>query len=47
LSGYIWDTDALYKAQRIAAAVPGVTRVVDQMELERAGTRGGGHSGTG
>lgn len=47
LSGYIWDTDALYKAKRIAAAVPGVTRVVDQMELERAGTRGGGHSGSG
>jgi BON domain len=47
LSGYIWDTDALYKAKRIAAGVPGVTRVVNQMELERAGSRGGGHSGSG
>jgi BON domain len=47
LSGYVWDIDALYKAKRIAAGVPGVTRVVNQMELERAGTRGGGHSGSG
>jgi osmotically-inducible protein OsmY len=47
LSGYIWDIDALYKAKRIAAGVPGVTRVVNQMELERAGSRGGGHSGSG
>ena len=47
LSGYIWDIDAIYKAKRIAAGVPGVTRVVNQMELERAGTRGGGHSGSG
>jgi osmotically-inducible protein OsmY len=47
LSGYVWDIDALYTAKRIAAGVPGVTRVVNQMELERAGTRGGGHSGSG
>jgi osmotically-inducible protein OsmY len=47
LSGYIWDIDAIYRAKRIAASVPGVTRVVNQMELERAGSRGGGHSGTG
>jgi osmotically-inducible protein OsmY len=46
LSGYIWDTDALYRAKRIAASVPGVRRVVNQMELERAGSRGGGHSGS-
>ena len=39
LSGYVWDTPALYHAQRIAAHVPGVTRVVDQMELEREGVR--------
>ena len=39
LSGYVWDTPALYRAQRIAARVPGVTRVVDQMELEREGAR--------
>jgi osmotically-inducible protein OsmY len=47
LSGYVWDTDALYRARRIAAGVPGVTRVVDQMELERERRGGGGHSGSG
>jgi osmotically-inducible protein OsmY len=47
LSGYVWDVDALYRAKKIAADTPGVTRVVDEMELERAGTRGGGHSGSG
>ena len=35
LSGYVWDTHAIYRAQKIAARVPGVTRVIDQMELER------------
>jgi len=47
LSGYIWDTDALYRAKQIAASVSGVKRVVNQMELEREGSRGGGHSGSG
>ena len=47
LSGYVWDVDAIYRARRIAAGVPGVTRVLDQMELEREGLRGGGHSGSG
>ena len=42
LSGYVWTTDALYHAQQIARAVPGVTRVHSQMELERQGNRGGG-----
>ena len=37
LSGYVWDPQAIYRAQKIAARVPGVTRVVDQMELEREG----------
>jgi osmotically-inducible protein OsmY len=46
LSGYVWTTDALYRAQEIAAAVPGVMRVRDHMELERQGNRGGG-DGTG
>ena len=46
LSGYVWTTDALYRAQEIARAVPGVTRVRDHMELERQGNRGGG-DGTG
>jgi osmotically-inducible protein OsmY len=44
LSGYVWTTDALYSAQRIARNVPGVTRVLDQMQLEREGLRGGGDS---
>jgi osmotically-inducible protein OsmY len=35
LGGYVWSTPALYRAEKIAAGVPGVTRVVDQMELER------------
>ena len=41
LGGYIWSTDALYRAKEITAGVPGVTRVVNAMELEREGTRGG------
>ena len=47
LSGYIWSTDALYKAKEIAAAVPGVTRVINEMELERQGIRGGVGTGSG
>ena len=42
LSGYVWTTDALYRAQQIARRVPGVTSVQDSMELERQGNRGGG-----
>lgn len=42
LSGYVWDTDAIYRARRIASAVPGVTRVVtSQLELERNGKNTG------
>ena len=37
LSGYVWDTPSLYRAEEIAARIPGVIRVKDQMELERAG----------
>jgi osmotically-inducible protein OsmY len=38
LSGYVWDTQAIYRARRIASAVPGVTRVVtSQLQLERNG----------
>jgi osmotically-inducible protein OsmY len=48
LSGYIWSIPAIYRAKQIAAGVPGVTRVVNAMELEREGTHGGGgHSGSG
>jgi osmotically-inducible protein OsmY len=35
LGGYVWNDHDLYQAQQIAATVPGVTRVVDEMELER------------
>ena len=42
LSGYVWGTDAIYAARRIASNVPGVTRVVtNQLELERNGRSGG------
>ena len=46
LSGYVWTTDALYRAQEIARRVPGVASVQNEMELERQGNRGGGE-GTG
>ena len=47
LSGYVWTIQALYHAKQIAAGVPGVTRVIDQMQLEREGLRGGGGRGAG
>jgi osmotically-inducible protein OsmY len=38
LSGYVWSTDAIYRARTIARNVPGVTDVVtSQLELERNG----------
>lgn len=37
LSGYVWSVSSLYQAEKIAGQVPGVTRVVDRMELERNG----------
>ena len=45
LSGYVWTTDALYGAERIARRVAGVTGIRDSMELERQGNRGGGDGG--
>jgi osmotically-inducible protein OsmY len=42
LSGYVWVPQAIYHAQKIAARVPGVTRVVDQMELVREGAAASG-----
>jgi osmotically-inducible protein OsmY len=42
LSGYVWTTDALYRAQEITRRVPGVTGVRDKLQLEREGNRGGG-----
>jgi len=42
LSGYVWSTDALYQARRLASSVPGVTGVVtSQLELERNGFSNG------
>ncbi len=38
LAGYVWNDNDLYEAKRIAATVPGVTDVVDDMELERGGS---------
>ena len=36
LSGYVWSTDAIYRARKIASNVPGVTAVrTNQLELER------------
>jgi osmotically-inducible protein OsmY len=40
LSGYVWSTDAIYRARTIARAVSGVRRVVtSHLELERNGLR--------
>jgi hypothetical protein len=38
LSGYVWDTQAIYRARKIASEVPGITRVVSsELRLERNG----------
>jgi hypothetical protein len=38
LSGYVWSTDAIYAARRIASNVPGITGVrTSQLQLERNG----------
>jgi hypothetical protein len=43
LSGYVWSTDAIYAARRIASNVPGVTGVrTNQLQLERNGRDNGG-----
>ena len=43
LSGYVWTTDAIYEARRVAGNVTGVTRVVTAgLELERNGRDSGG-----
>jgi osmotically-inducible protein OsmY len=38
LGGYVWNNSDLFLAQQIAVTVPGVTGVVDDMELERGGS---------
>jgi osmotically-inducible protein OsmY len=40
LGGYVWSDDDFLFAKNDAAAVPGITTVVDQMELMRGGTSG-------
>lgn len=43
LSGYVWSTDAIYAARKIAGNVPGVTGVrTNQLQLERNGRDTGG-----
>jgi hypothetical protein len=37
LSGYVWSTPAIHRAEELAASLPDVTRVIDQIELERNG----------
>ena len=38
LSGYVWSTNALYRARKVASSVPGVTGVTtSQLQLERNG----------
>jgi osmotically-inducible protein OsmY len=39
LSGYVWNAQALYRAKDVASSVPGITSVVDTLELERDGLR--------
>ncbi len=38
LGGYVWSDRDLYEAKEIAANVPGVTSVVDDLQLERGGS---------
>jgi osmotically-inducible protein OsmY len=40
LSGYVWSTQELYEAERIAATVSGVRRVDSQLELMVGGRAG-------
>jgi osmotically-inducible protein OsmY len=39
LEGYVWSPTDIYVAKRIAKRVPGVTMVVDELELQRGGIR--------
>jgi osmotically-inducible protein OsmY len=42
LSGYVWSTEAIYRARQIAREMPGVTRVVtSHLDLEREGLPNG------
>jgi osmotically-inducible protein OsmY len=37
LGGYVWDSNDIYEAQRIAERVEGVVKVVNDLELQRNG----------
>lgn len=37
LSGFVWETPELFEAKRVAEQVPGVARVVNDLELDRNG----------
>ena len=39
LSGYVWNEQALYRAKDVASGVPGITSVVDTLELDVDGLR--------
>jgi osmotically-inducible protein OsmY len=41
LTGYVWEARELYEAQQIAQAVPGVSKVVNDLELQRNGLDNG------
>ena len=41
LTGYVWETSELNTAALIAEGVPGVTRVVNDLELNRNGNENG------
>jgi len=40
LSGFVWSSDDLYEARRVAASVSGVKGVVSQLELMVGGRTG-------
>jgi hypothetical protein len=37
LGGFVWDPNDIYEAQRVAETVPGVVKVVNDLELQRNG----------
>jgi osmotically-inducible protein OsmY len=39
LEGYVWSPTDMYEAKRVAGRVPGVTLVVNELELQRGGIR--------
>jgi len=44
LSGYVWDSPDLSEAQQVAELVPGVTKVVNNLELQLNGIDNSGVS---